>query len=209
MLWVFPLFFFSHDVPDDVLEITPLQIENAKQVLKKPRTTYQYDPGKFSSDGNTKKHIFDYPRDTVVKSYNKERTVFSIDINTADSIAFESLPGIGEKLSSRIVRYRERLGGFVSVGQLTEVYGLQDSVLKKILHRLKLDAAHGCKKIKLNQSTYAELRKHPYFGHVLAKSIVAFRAVHGPFKNKQDLLRIASIDEKEIDKILPYCSFDE
>src|SRR5205085_1585382 len=57
-----------------------------------------------------------------------ERHAFKIiDINAADTTEFISLPGIGSKLATRIVRFRERLGGFSTVDQLGETYGIPDS----------------------------------------------------------------------------------
>ena len=62
-----------------------------------------------------------------------------IDVNTADTSAFISLPGIGSKLAARIVTFREKLGGFYSVEQIGETYGLPDSTFQKIKQWLKLE----------------------------------------------------------------------
>lgn len=51
---------------------------------------------------------------------------FFIDVNKADSAGFEKLYGIGPKLASRIVKYREWLGGFTHVEQVKEVYGIAE-----------------------------------------------------------------------------------
>jgi len=61
-----------------------------------------------------------------------------IDINVADTTAFIALPGIGSKLANRIVSFRSKLGGFHSVEQIREVYGLKDSVYQRILPFLTL-----------------------------------------------------------------------
>ncbi|MBO9571783.1 MAG: helix-hairpin-helix domain-containing protein, partial [Chitinophagaceae bacterium] len=60
------------------------------------------------------------------------KPAFPIDINTADTTAFISLPGIGSKLANRIVSFRSKLGGFNSVEQIRQVYGLRDSVFQLI-----------------------------------------------------------------------------
>ena len=67
-----------------------------------------------------------------------ERKPLVIDINKADSIAFVALPGIGNKLASRIILFREKLGGFYSIDQVKEVYGLADSVFQRIRSSLIL-----------------------------------------------------------------------
>ena len=62
------------------------------------------------------------------------------DINQADSVAWSLLPGIGEKLASRIIHFRERLGGFFQVDQVAETFGLPDSTFQKIKPCLRLGA---------------------------------------------------------------------
>lgn len=66
------------------------------------------------------------------KDRYKKPNYTTIDINTADTTAFIALPGIGSKLANRIVSFRSKLGGFNSVEQIREVYGLKDSVFQLI-----------------------------------------------------------------------------
>ena len=73
------------------------------------------------------------------KSYAARYSI--IDVNTADTTAFISLPGIGSKLAARIITFREKLSGFYSVEQIGETYGLPDSTFQKIKQYLKLDNA--------------------------------------------------------------------
>ena len=125
-----------------------------------------------------------------------------IFINSADSVLWESLPGIGPALAHRIVSYRERLGGFVSVNQLSEVWNLPDSVLQKIKNRLQFDDK--IKKMDINQSSVQEFGRHPYFGFRLAKIIVNYREQHGIFQTLEDIQKIALIDKNKYDQIMPY-----
>lgn len=60
-----------------------------------------------------------------------EKKISIIDINTADTNLLKSLPGIGSKLAQRIINFREKLGGFNTVSQVAETYGLPDSTFKK------------------------------------------------------------------------------
>ncbi len=66
----------------------------------------------------------------------------TININTADSVLFEKLPGIGPVLARRIIRYRTLLGGYYSPEQIREVYGITDSLFLRIRERLEADTAH-------------------------------------------------------------------
>src|SRR6185436_20843184 len=103
-----------------------------------------------------------------------------IDINTADTTAFISLPGIGSKLAVRIVTFREKLGGFYSVLQIGETFGLPDSTFQKIKQYLKLENTT-IKKININTATVDELKAHPYIKWSIANPIVAYRNEHGRF----------------------------
>ena len=85
----------------------------------------------------------------------------SIDINGCDSAALVALPGIGPVLSARIIKYRKLLGGFASVEQLKEVYGLPEETYEMIKGRLYADSS-GIRKININSSGYKELSRIPY-----------------------------------------------
>jgi competence protein ComEA len=143
-------------------------------------------------------------KSSYVKPLKKE--IKAVSINEADSAQLEQLPGIGPKLSSRIVKYRDRIGGFHSIDQLAEVYGLADSVVQKVKPFLVLTGE--IKKININSSTRDELRAHPYFAWSLANAIVEYRKQHGNFTSIEHLKKIALIDEELFQKLLPYIGID-
>lgn len=114
------------------------------------------------------------------------------DINQADSVLLEKLPGIGPVLSQRIVKYRNLLGGFYGTEQLKEVYGLSDSVYAQIISRLYADTLT-LRKINLNEATEREMALHPYIGRYTARGIVLYRA---------KVARINKLDELTINGLL-------
>ena len=126
-----------------------------------------------------------------------------IDINSADTSAFISLPGIGSKLAARIVNFREKLGGFYSIDQVAETYGLPDSTFKKIKQYLKLDNL-SVKKININTATVDELKAHPYIKYSIANPIVAYRNEHGSFSTVEDVKKVMVVTEEIYRKIAPY-----
>lgn len=126
-----------------------------------------------------------------------------IDINTADTTDFIALPGIGSKLASRIVNFRDKLGGFYSINQLAEIYGLPDSTFQRIRKYLKLEN-DVLKKININTATADELKAHPYIRYSLANPIIAYRNEHGPFSKIEDLKKVMAVSEDVYKKILPY-----
>ena len=137
--------------------------------------------------------------------YNKKKstTISPIEINTADSAELVSLPGIGSKLASRILHFRDGLGGFYSVNQVAEIYGLPDSTFFNIKPFLYVKPG-AIRKIDINAADISTLKQHPYIRWELAKSIVAYRNQHGPFKKEEDLLLITIISRDSYQKISPY-----
>jgi competence ComEA-like helix-hairpin-helix protein len=129
-----------------------------------------------------------------------------IKINEADSTGLIVLPGIGPKLAARIIKFRDRLGGFHSKEQLKEVYGLPDSTLQLMLPQLDLSAGD-IKKLNINQADAATLAQHPYIGRNLAKVIVSYREQHGGFNSVDDLLKIDILTPELVSKLSPYIRF--
>ena len=128
------------------------------------------------------------------------------DINKADTAAFIALPGIGSKLAARIVLFREKLGGFYNVEQVREVYGLQDSVYRKILPFLKC-APGNVKKIDINNAAKEALKVPPYMRWQMANAVVAYRDQRGSFHSEEDLSKLENIDGDALKKMIPYISF--
>lgn len=126
-----------------------------------------------------------------------------IDINTADTISFIYLPGIGSKLASRIIYFRDKLGGFYSIDQVGETYGLPDSTFQKIKQYLKLENP-SIKKININTATIDELRTHPYIKYSLANPLIAYRNEHGSFSKIEDIKKVMVVTEEVYKKISPY-----
>jgi competence ComEA-like helix-hairpin-helix protein len=143
-----------------------------------------------------------YENKTFVR---EERKIPVVNINDADTSSFIALPGIGSKLSARIVGFREKLGGFYSIEQIGETYGLADSTFQEIKGRLQVDADK-VKKININTATKDELKVHPYIKWNLANAIVEYRAQHGAYKNLEELKNIAVVDEATFGKIVHYLS---
>lgn len=125
-----------------------------------------------------------------------------MDLNLADSTDLVTLKGIGKTFASRIIKYRTALGGFHSLDQLNEIYGLKPETIAQIRPYLKIKTP--VSKIKINE--VAEL-KHPYLRSYQAKAILAYRKQHGEFKNLEDLKNIDALDEETLAKLLPYLQF--
>ncbi|PWT98353.1 MAG: hypothetical protein C5B52_12285 [Bacteroidetes bacterium] len=148
----------------------------------------------------------DIPHENLPKfNSRKQWPISKIDLNRADSIALSSLPGIGEKLASRIIKYREKLGGFYTTNQLAEIYGLNDTLVQNLkIH--SFCSVELVKKIDLNNADFDVLKAHPYIKYPLAKAIILYRKQHGAFMKPSDLKDL-SMDSLALGKLLPYMAF--
>ncbi len=126
-----------------------------------------------------------------------------ININTADTTAWATLPGIGPGYARRIIRYRDQLGGFYATKQVAETYMMPDSVFQKILPYL-LCNPNEIQKININTATEENLKQHPKIRWQLAKLIVAYRTQHGKYKNIEELTNIMIITPEVMKEIGNY-----
>ncbi|MES2891348.1 MAG: helix-hairpin-helix domain-containing protein [Bacteroidota bacterium] len=126
-----------------------------------------------------------------------------VDINLADTTAFIALPGIGSKLSQRIILFRTKLGGFYSVDQVAETFGLPDSTFQKIKPRLQL-GVQPVNQLNVNTATLEELKAHPYLRYAVANAIVQYRTQHGSFSTVDDLENVMIFSAPQLSKAAPY-----
>jgi len=143
------------------------------------------------------------PKETVTP-----KTIQPFDVNQADTSQLIRIYGIGPKLSQRIIKYRNQLGGFISLDQVEEVYGLDTAVIKELKQNIFIAENFEPAKISINSATEKELAAHPYIKYPLAKAIATYRFQHGNFTSVEDLKKIASVDETFYNRIKPYLSLN-
>jgi len=184
--------------PEDLQRIYGLHDDEYERL--KPFIKIESNPSETNDDFVSPKS-----KDEMPPSKNYTARYSIIDVNIADTSAFISLPGIGSKLAARIITFREKLGGFYSVEQIGETYGLPDSTFQNIKQWLKLDNA-SVKKININTATVDELKVHPYIKFSIANPIVAYRKEHGLFSNVEDIKKVMAVTDEIYKKIAPYLS---
>ncbi|MCX7728556.1 MAG: helix-hairpin-helix domain-containing protein [Bacteroidia bacterium] len=107
---------------------------------------------------------------------NSPRFLKAIELNAADSTELEKLNGIGKVLSVRIFKYRNRLGGFYSIEQLKEVYGIKDSLFNIITQKNKISIDTTLiRKIHIKTADFKEMIRHPYFTKDFIQKILQAR----------------------------------
>jgi competence protein ComEA len=135
--------------------------------------------------------------------YEKKEVL--VNINHANIEEWKMLEGIGPGYAKRIFNFREKLGGFYSIEQVGETYGLPDSVFRKIKSKLVITSGP-YKLIQLSVADEETLRKHPYIDYSTAQNIISYCKQHGIPESVSDLRNIASLHPKVLEKIAPYFS---
>ncbi len=137
-------------------------------------------------------------------SYYKKRVIVSFDINTADTSTFKQIRGIGSKLSFRLVYFRDKLGGFINIDQLYEVYGLKPEVIDSLLIYGSISANFSPSQLNINTDTTLHLSQHPYISYRLANTIVSYRRQHGHYRKVTQIKNIHLVNDSLYNKISPY-----
>lgn len=153
----------------------------------------------------TKGYLENIPNNEALTKGGKTVEV-PFDLNQATVEELVQLRGIGRTFALRITEHRERLGGFTSLNQLKEVYGLPDSTLYTITPFLRLISSPH-RKIKINTANIEDLT-HPYLIRKQAEVIIRYRINHGAFRNMEDVKKAGVLSENVAEKLKPYILFE-
>ena len=157
---------------------------------------------------------FNFPewknRTKIKEKERKQKSVLTVvrykDLNQANSEELKLIYGIGDKLSARIVKFRNRLGGFMVNEQLYDVYGLQEEVVLRILEEFRVKEQPIINRININTATREEMEQLIYINQNLAIQIVNYRDSVGIIQSFNELLKIEDFPADKIDRIELYLS---
>jgi len=143
---------------------------------------------------------------TVYPARRQSKQIPVLDLNKCDSSDLELLPGIGPVLASRIVRYRNLLGGYASIYQLREVYGLPEETYNAISRYISADPAD-ISRINVNTAGFRELIRLPYLDRSDVNGILRYREFSGRIKGMDELVNNKIISGETALKAAPYLDF--
>lgn len=171
------------------------QIDDFSTHLKEqPKKVYQ---PYYQKDTNRK-----YSGKSHYSANKKKWKKMHIELNTSDTINLQKLYGIGRVFAIRILKYRERLGGFCDKRQLLEVYGIKSETYAEIKDQVWIDTTK-IKKIDLNEVSFKAILKHPYMDFEQVKKLMNYKDKHRIFNIKQ-LETDGVFDKKFLKKLRPY-----
>ena len=151
-----------------------------------------------------------WPRLPRQNSYKQASNKFPagtvIELNQADTLTLKKIPGIGSTFARRIVGYRELLGGFYTVEQLAEVYGIDEERYNALHTWFKVDTT--CiQPLRVNQLSFKELLRHPYLNTSQVRQIERLRR-KAPLQSWNDLILLEEFSAIDRQRLRPYLSFD-
>ena len=177
--------------PEDISKIWGLKLQEAERIIPYARIDAPQNNYGKSSFGNAP----------------SAKVITIVDINSATPEEMRNIPGMENGLQYRIAKFREKLGGFISIEQVKETYGITDSAFAAMLPFLKLNNANVLK-LNVNTASDMELNAHPYITRPVAKAIALYRIQHGNYQTVADIKKIAFIKEDVFQKIAPYLTVE-
>lgn len=130
-----------------------------------------------------------------------------IELNSADTTMLKKVPGIGTSFANRIVKYRNLLGGFYSVTQLSEVYGIDEDKYNNLAPWFTVDASL-IKLLSVNSLPQDVLRKHPYINYQQAKAIHKLIRQKKSITGWENLQLLDEFTEQDKRRLQSYLSFE-
>ena len=193
--------------PDDFAKVYGLsneQFEKLKPYIRIPeqpkyeKYNASYAENKSESPFSDEKHIY--------QRQEKYAPGTVIDLNSADTIELKKIPGIGSGFAKRITDYRTRLGGFYSVEQLREVWGISPEMYQEFKNWFRIGSSEIIP-IQINQLDINQLKSHPYISYSQAKVFVELRQKKGKLQSFEQISLLEEFSEKDIERLKHYISF--
>lgn len=184
--------------PSDFARLYGLTVKQYKELLPYIHISNEYKP---AAEVYGRTDAVRSGRDTLRYPVKLQPGQY-VTLDDADTASLRKVPGIGRYYASRIVRYRNDLGGYVSVAQLSEIEGIPEAALSYF--RVTGGAV---RKLNLNRLTLNELKHHPYINFYQARRIIDYRRLKGPLHSIDDLRLLKDFSQRDIDRLRPYVEF--
>lgn len=188
---------------------------NNQKEQEKRESTHSVQPHNYSEIHNYREdNDIDENKEAVSDNYTNHPSYQKIEklspgqtisLNDTDTTSWKKIPGIGSSYSSRIIKYRNLLGGFFSKEQLLEVYGIDNEMYTKIHPFIEEDSK--ITKLNINKLEFKELLRHPYLNYKQVKIIVNLRQKKGDITSIEELAMLDEFTSEDIYRLKPYLEF--
>ena len=147
-------------------------------------------------------------RNTTTAKPSKSSNINKKDLNIASLEELILINGIGDILASRIIKYRSKIGGFVSEIQLKDIYGLNFETRKELLKNYSVLTKPEVRILNINKATILEIASVPYLDYELAREIVDYKNLHERIATFEELAKIKGFPSEKIDRIALYLTIE-
>lgn len=149
-----------------------------------------------------------YKNNSSSKGFSEKKYTEKIDLNKATAEELQKVSGIGNTLSQRIIKYRDKLGGFSSDIQLNNVYGLEPEVVKRTQNLFTVKSPKPIEKINVNTATASDISTIPGVSFNLAKNIWEYRRLREKINSIEELKKIDGMTQRKLQLIQLYLSVE-
>ncbi len=132
----------------------------------------------------------------------------ALNLNTADSVQLQAVPGIGAYTARKILQYRHSLGGFVSIDQLSEIEGLHSENLTALKACAFIEKKPAIRRMAVNKAGVKSLLRHPYISYEQAVALVRLREESGRLEKLESLSFLDEFSPKDLHRLGPYLDFE-
>ncbi|MED9962435.1 MAG: helix-hairpin-helix domain-containing protein [Bacteroidales bacterium] len=132
-----------------------------------------------------------------------------LDLNASDTLDLQEVRGVGKVRARNIYKYGQKLGGYISVEQLKEVYSIDSATFEQIKPHFYAGKTE-IRKVNINSDDPKYLARHPYIDFALAKALIRFRKKYEKdFNSIEEIKQIHLMDEETYNKLCPYIKLSE
>lgn len=132
-----------------------------------------------------------------------------LDLNASDTLDLQEVRGVGKVRARNIYKYGQKLGGYISVNQLKEVYSIDSATFEQIKPHFYAGKTE-IRKVNINSDEPKYLARHPYIDFALAKALIRFRKKYEKdFNSIEEIKQIHLMDEETYNKLRPYIKLSE
>ena len=136
--------------------------------------------------------------------HEKKDTI--LDLNHCDTTDLQYIRGIGRYTANQIVKYREQLGGYYSVQQLSEE-PFAKLRLDTLTQHFTVDTTV-IRRLSVNTASAEKLQRHPYLRYSQAKAIYTLRRKRIVLHSIDDLRPLPELSDSDLYRLAPYLSFE-
>ncbi|MFD0963381.1 ComEA family DNA-binding protein [Pseudofulvibacter geojedonensis] len=135
------------------------------------------------------------------KSYNK-------NLNTAAAKDLIKALNLDYKKAYRLINFRDKLGGYLVIEQVKDVYGIKTSEYEGIRSKFQLKTLPKIQKINVNLAGAPKLASLVYISNSLAENIIDERLLRGGFKSLDELKFVEGFPEEKLERIKLYLTLN-